>query len=134
MPSPASKREMNRIQKLIEQREKIREETRSLNEQMGKEIALKLGEQKRKAMMKGIRRVFEQSKKTMSGIWYLVDEKGRRVAVQIDLTKHQELWYYVEDWLISRTWRDAAQSVRPAQKRRRPRVLKRLSAKPARGR
>ncbi len=82
--------------------------------------------------MKGIRRVFEQSKKTMSGIGYLVDEKGRRVAVQIDLTKHRELWYYIEDWLIARTWRDAAESVRPAPKRRRRRLLKRPSARPDR--
>jgi hypothetical protein len=116
MPSRASKSKMNRIQKLIEQREKTSEGTRSLNE--GKEIAWKLGEQKRKAMMKGIQRAFEQSKKTMSGIWYLVDEKGRRMAVQIDLTKHRELWYYIEDWLVSRTWRDAAESARPKTKRR----------------
>jgi hypothetical protein len=110
---------MNRIQKLVEQREKTREKTRRLNEQRGKEIAWKLGEQKRKAMMKGIRRAFEQSKKTMRGIWYLVDEKGRREAVQIDLTKHRELWYYIEDWLVSRTWRDVAESARPKTKRRR---------------
>ncbi len=28
----------------------------------------------------------------MTGIQYVTNEKGRKVAVQIDLTKHGELW------------------------------------------
>ena len=28
----------------------------------------------------------------MTGIQFLTDEKGRRVAVQIDLRKHRSLW------------------------------------------
>jgi hypothetical protein len=28
----------------------------------------------------------------MEGIQFVTDEKGRRVAVQIDLSKHGELW------------------------------------------
>ena len=38
----------------------------------------------------------------MSGIQYVTDEKGRKVAVQIDLKKHRELW---EDVLVSRSRR-----------------------------
>ena len=41
----------------------------------------------------------------MTGIQYLTDEKGRRVAVQIDLKKHRELWEDVEDVLVSRARR-----------------------------
>jgi len=38
----------------------------------------------------------------MTGIQYVTDEKGRRVAVQIDLKKHRELWEDIEDVLVSR--------------------------------
>jgi hypothetical protein len=41
----------------------------------------------------------------MTGIQYLTDEKGRKVAVQIDLRKHRELWEDIEDVLISRSRR-----------------------------
>lgn len=41
----------------------------------------------------------------MTGIQYLTDEKGRKVAVQIDLTKHRELWEDIRDVLISRSRR-----------------------------
>lgn len=41
----------------------------------------------------------------MSGIQYVTDEKGRKVAVQIDLTKHGELWQDIQDVLISRSRR-----------------------------
>ncbi len=41
----------------------------------------------------------------MTGIQYLTDEKGSRVAVQIDLKKHRELWEDVEDVLVSRARR-----------------------------
>jgi hypothetical protein len=41
----------------------------------------------------------------MTGIQYVTDEKGRRVAVQIDLTKHRELWEDLHDVLVSRSRR-----------------------------
>lgn len=37
----------------------------------------------------------------MTGIQYLTDEKGRKVAVQIDLKKHRALWEDIEDGLIA---------------------------------
>jgi len=39
----------------------------------------------------------------MSGIQYVTDEKGRKVAVQIDLKTHRELWEDIEDVLVSRS-------------------------------
>jgi len=33
----------------------------------------------------------------MNGIQYVTDEKGRKVAVQIDLKKHRQLWEDIED-------------------------------------
>ena len=42
---------------------------------------------------------------TMSGIQFVTDEKGRKVAVQIDLKKHRELWEDIEDVLVSRSRR-----------------------------
>jgi hypothetical protein len=41
----------------------------------------------------------------MTGIQYVTDEKGRKVAVQIDLTKHRELWEDLQDVLVSRSRR-----------------------------
>lgn len=41
----------------------------------------------------------------MSGIHFVTDEKGRKVAVQIDLKKHRELWEDIEDLLVSRSRR-----------------------------
>jgi hypothetical protein len=41
----------------------------------------------------------------MGGIQFVTDEKGRKVAVQIDLKKHRELWEEIEDVLISRSRR-----------------------------
>jgi len=40
----------------------------------------------------------------MSGIQFVTDEKGRKVAVLIDLKKHRDLWEDIEDVLVSR-WR-----------------------------
>ena len=37
----------------------------------------------------------------MSGIQFLTDEKGRKVAVQIDLRKHGALWADFYDGLVS---------------------------------
>jgi hypothetical protein len=41
----------------------------------------------------------------MTGIQFVTDEKGRRVAVQIDLRKHKALWEDVQDGLVSQTRR-----------------------------
>jgi hypothetical protein len=41
----------------------------------------------------------------MSGIQYVTDEKGRKVAVQIDLKEHRDLWEDLEDVLVSRSRR-----------------------------
>jgi hypothetical protein len=41
----------------------------------------------------------------MSGIQFVTDEKGRKVAVQIDLKKHRGLWEDIEDVLVSRSRR-----------------------------
>ncbi|MGB7759034.1 MAG: hypothetical protein WBL61_04340 [Bryobacteraceae bacterium] len=41
----------------------------------------------------------------MGGIQYVTDERGRRVAVQIDLKTHRELWDDIEDVLVSRSRR-----------------------------
>jgi hypothetical protein len=43
--------------------------------------------------------------RAMRGIQYVTDEKGHRVAVQIDLKKHRELWENIEDLRISRSRR-----------------------------
>jgi hypothetical protein len=37
----------------------------------------------------------------MTGIQFLTDEKGRKVAVQIDLRKHRAIWEDFYDGLIS---------------------------------
>jgi hypothetical protein len=37
----------------------------------------------------------------MNGIRYVTDEKGRRVAVQIDLETHAELWEDIQDVLVA---------------------------------
>ena len=41
----------------------------------------------------------------MTGIQCITDEKGRKVAVQIDLTKHRALWEDIQDVLVSRSRR-----------------------------
>jgi hypothetical protein len=41
----------------------------------------------------------------MSGIQFVTDEKGRTVAVQIDLKTHRELWDDIADVLVSRSRR-----------------------------
>jgi hypothetical protein len=41
----------------------------------------------------------------MTGIQYVTDEKGRKIAVQIDLKKYRELWQDIEDVLVSRSRR-----------------------------
>jgi hypothetical protein len=53
--------------------------------------------------MRGNRRLKENE--AMTGIQYVTDDKGRKVAVQIDLKKHRELWQDIEDVLISRSRR-----------------------------
>jgi hypothetical protein len=41
----------------------------------------------------------------MTGIQFVTDEKGRKVAVQIDLKMHRELWEDIQDLLVSRSRR-----------------------------
>jgi hypothetical protein len=41
----------------------------------------------------------------MSGIHFVTDAKGRKVAVQIDLKVHRELWEDIQDLLVSRSRR-----------------------------
>jgi hypothetical protein len=43
-----------------------------------------------------------EGNEAMTGIQYVTDEKGRKVAVQIDLTKHRALWEDIQDVLVSR--------------------------------
>lgn len=43
--------------------------------------------------------------RVMSGIQFVTDEKGRKVAVQINLKTHRELWDDIEDVLVSRSRR-----------------------------
>jgi hypothetical protein len=42
----------------------------------------------------------------MTGIQYVTDEKGERVAVQLDLRLHADLWEEIEDVLVSESRRD----------------------------
>ena len=42
----------------------------------------------------------------MTGIQYVTDEEGRKIAVQIDLRQHAELWEEFEDVLISQSRRN----------------------------
>lgn len=41
----------------------------------------------------------------MGGIQFVTDGRGRRIAVQIDLKTHRELWEDIEDLLVSRSRR-----------------------------
>jgi len=41
----------------------------------------------------------------MTGIQFVVDEKGRKVAVQIDLKKHRAAWEDFWDGLVSESRR-----------------------------
>jgi hypothetical protein len=41
----------------------------------------------------------------MTGIQYLMDENGRKVAVQIDLKKHRAVWEDFCDGLVSESRR-----------------------------
>jgi hypothetical protein len=42
----------------------------------------------------------------MTGIQYVTDEEGRKVAVQIDLREHAGLWEEIEDVLVSQSRRN----------------------------
>lgn len=46
----------------------------------------------------------------MTGIQFVTDEHGKRIAVQIDLRIHGELWEDLQDVLDSRE-RDSEQSI-----------------------
>jgi hypothetical protein len=41
----------------------------------------------------------------MTGIQFVTDAKGRKVAVQIDLRKHKALWEDLKDVLVSQSRR-----------------------------
>lgn len=41
----------------------------------------------------------------MKGVQYVVDERGKTKAVQIDLTKYGQLWEDFQDLLVSQTRR-----------------------------
>ncbi|MGO9270861.1 MAG: hypothetical protein ACLQOO_11510 [Terriglobia bacterium] len=41
----------------------------------------------------------------MTGIQFVTDVEGRKVAVQIDLRKHGALWEDIQDALVSRSRR-----------------------------
>jgi len=41
----------------------------------------------------------------MTGIQFITDEKGRKMAAVIDLKKHKSLWEDIEDVLVSRSRR-----------------------------
>jgi hypothetical protein len=41
----------------------------------------------------------------MTGIQYVTDEDGRKIAVQIDLREHAQLWEEIEDVLVSQSRR-----------------------------
>jgi hypothetical protein len=53
----------------------------------------------------------------MTGIEYVADEKGRKVAVQLDLKTHRELWKDIEDVLVSRSRRLASAPRPPGWKK-----------------
>ncbi len=42
----------------------------------------------------------------MEGINYVTDDNNKKIAVQIDLTKHGELWEDVQDILVAESRRD----------------------------
>ena len=62
----------------------------------------------------------------MSGIQYVTDEKGRRVAVQIDLKKHGAIWEDFWDGLVSESRRKEKsvpyEQYRENRMKRRPRA------------
>jgi hypothetical protein len=37
----------------------------------------------------------------MNGVRFVTDEKGRKMAVQLDLKTHRALWEEIEDVLVS---------------------------------
>ena len=39
----------------------------------------------------------------MTGIQFVTDSRGRRVAVQLDLRKHKALWEDLQDVLVSQS-------------------------------
>lgn len=47
----------------------------------------------------------QEENEIVNGIQYVTDEKGHKVAVQIDLKKHRELWEDIQDVLVSRSRR-----------------------------
>jgi hypothetical protein len=54
---------------------------------------------------KGSSDIIIEESEAMNGIQFVTDEKGRKVAVQIDLRKHRALWEEVWDGLVSESRR-----------------------------
>lgn len=60
----------------------------------------------------------------MQGIRYVTDENGKKVAVQIDLKKHGELWEDFQDAIMARqrrneprsTWEEVKESLKKTGK------------------
>jgi hypothetical protein len=50
-------------------------------------------------------RHYSKDNRTIVGIRYVTDERGHKVAVQIDLKRHRELWQDIEDVPVSRSRR-----------------------------
>jgi hypothetical protein len=50
----------------------------------------------------------------MSGITFMVDERGQKTAAVIDLRKHEQLWEDFHDSLLAES-RESLESVRQAQ-------------------
>jgi hypothetical protein len=55
--------------------------------------------------MLGARNLSLKDNEAMTGIQFVTDDKGRKVAVQIDLKKHRALWEDIEDVLVSQSRR-----------------------------
>ena len=63
------------------------------------------------------RRCALEDNRTMNGIQFVTDEKGRKVAVQIDLRKHGALWEDFYDGVVSeRRRREKGGPIRPVKR------------------
>jgi hypothetical protein len=51
----------------------------------------------------GDKSIPQRRAKAKIGIQYVLDEKDRKVAVQIDLKKYRDLWEDIEDVLVSQS-------------------------------
>jgi hypothetical protein len=49
----------------------------------------------------GVNFTQDGTKRIMTGIQFVTDDKGRRTAVLIDLKKHKALWEDIQDGLVA---------------------------------